>query len=100
MRGPDFQILHNASTTLPQNTQLMKTTALLFLLPFTLAAQDAFEQPPTFSAAAILKPEYAAGAGFTVRDVVPTYGFASLRYSSQSAPTPAAFTSPGWMIVR
>ncbi len=54
MRGPDFQILHNASTALTQNTQLMKTNALLFLLPFTLAAQDAFEQPPTFSAAAIL----------------------------------------------
>lgn len=52
----------------------MKTTALLFLLPFTLLAQDTFEQPPTLSAAAILKPEFAAGDGFTVRDPVPTYG--------------------------
>ena len=48
----------------------MKTTALLFLLPFTLLAQDAFEEPPVLSAAAILKPEFAAG----VRDTVPTYG--------------------------
>lgn len=52
----------------------MKTTALLLALPFTLLAQDGFEQPPTLSAAAILKPEFAAGAGFTVRDPVPTYG--------------------------
>ncbi len=51
----------------------MKTIALLLLLPFTLLAQDSFEQPPTLSAAAILKPEFAAGKGFTVRDPVPTY---------------------------
>jgi hypothetical protein len=48
----------------------MKTTALLLLLPFSLLAQDGFEQPPTLSAAAILKPEFAAG----VREPVPTYG--------------------------
>ena len=52
----------------------MKTTALFLLLPLGLLAQDAFEQPPTLSAAAILKPEFAAGAGFAVRDPVPTYG--------------------------
>ena len=52
----------------------MKITALLLLLPCTLLAQDAFEQPPTLSAAAILKPEFASGPGFTVRDAVPTYG--------------------------
>jgi hypothetical protein len=52
----------------------MKTTALLLLLfPFTLLAQDAFETPPTLSAAAILKPEFASGPGFRVRDAVPTY---------------------------
>ena len=51
----------------------MKTTALLLLLPFALLAQDSFEQPPILSAAAILKPEIAAGQGFTVRDTVPTY---------------------------
>ncbi|MDR3404818.1 MAG: hypothetical protein P4L99_20105 [Chthoniobacter sp.] len=51
----------------------MKTAALLLLLPVTLLAQDAFEQPPTLSAAAILKPEYTTGQGFTVRDAVPTY---------------------------
>jgi len=51
----------------------MKLTAILLFLPFTLLAQDAFEQPPTLSAAAILKPEFAAGPGFTVRDTVPTY---------------------------
>jgi hypothetical protein len=51
----------------------MKTTAILLLLPFTLLSQEAFEQPPTLSAAAILKPEFAAGPGFTVRDAVPTY---------------------------
>ena len=38
-----------------------------------LLAQDAFEQPPTLSAEAILKPEFAAGKGFTVRDPVSTY---------------------------
>jgi hypothetical protein len=52
----------------------MKTTALLLLLPLSLLAQDALEQPPTLSAATILKPEFAAGPGFTVRDPVPTYG--------------------------
>jgi hypothetical protein len=52
----------------------MKTTALLLLLPFALLAQDGFEQPPTLSAAAILKPEFAGGTGFTLRDPVPTYG--------------------------
>ena len=52
----------------------MKSIALLFLLPLSLLAQDAYEQPPTLSAAAILKPEFAAGAGFTTRDSVPTYG--------------------------
>ena len=52
----------------------MKTTALLLILPFTLLAQDGYEQPPTLSAAMILKPEFAAGDGFTVRDPVPTYG--------------------------
>lgn len=51
----------------------MKTIALLLLMPITLLAQDAFEQPPTLSAAAILKPEFAAGPGFTVRDPVSTY---------------------------
>jgi hypothetical protein len=51
----------------------VKTIALLLILPFTLFAQDNFEQPPTLSAAAILKPEFAAGPGFTVRDAVPTY---------------------------
>ena len=57
----------------------MKSTALLFLLPLTLLAQDAsdpqsaFEQPPTLSASAILKPEFAYGPNFTVRDAVPTY---------------------------
>ena len=52
----------------------MKTTALLLLLfHFTLLAQDAFETPPTLSAAAILKPEFASGPGFRVRDAVPTY---------------------------
>ena len=51
----------------------MKTTALLLLLPFTLLAQTSFEQPPTLSATAILKPEFAAGDNFTVRDPVPTY---------------------------
>jgi hypothetical protein len=52
----------------------MKITALLLLLPFTLLAQDTFEQPPTLSAGAILKPEFTSGPGFTVRDPVPTYG--------------------------
>lgn len=52
----------------------MKTSALLLLLPLSLFADDAFEQPPTLSAAAILKPEFVAGPGFTVRDPVPTYG--------------------------
>jgi len=47
----------------------MKITALLAFLPITLLAQD-FEEAPTLSAAAILKPEFAAG----VRDPVPTYG--------------------------
>jgi hypothetical protein len=47
----------------------MKTIALLLLLPITLLAQD-FEEAPVLSAAAILKPEFAAG----VRDPVPTYG--------------------------
>ncbi len=49
------------------------TLALAFVaLP--LFAQDAtFETPPTLSAAAILKPEFAAGNGFTVRDAVTTY---------------------------
>ena len=57
----------------------MKTTTLLLILPLTLvlrvhcAAQDAFEQPPTLSAAAILQPAYVSGPGFTVRDSVPTY---------------------------
>jgi hypothetical protein len=36
-------------------------------LPFTLFAQDGFEQPPTLSVAAIFKPEFAAGIGFTLR---------------------------------
>lgn len=48
----------------------MKITALLLLVPFTLFAQGDFEEPPTLSAATILKPEFAAG----VRDPVPTYG--------------------------
>ena len=48
----------------------MKTTALLLLLTSTLLAQDAFEEPPVLSAAAILQPEFAAG----VREAVPTYG--------------------------
>ena len=52
----------------------MKIAALLFLLPFTLLAQNGFEQPPTLSASIILKPEFAAGQGFSVRDPVPTYG--------------------------
>jgi hypothetical protein len=47
----------------------MNTATLLFLLPFTLLAQE-FEEPPVLSAAAILQPEFAAG----VRDAVPTYG--------------------------
>jgi hypothetical protein len=51
----------------------MKLTALLLLLPCALLAQDAFEQPPTLSAATILKPEFASGPGFKVRDAVPTY---------------------------
>jgi hypothetical protein len=52
----------------------MKAATLLVLLPITLLGQDVFEQPPTLSAAAILKPEFAAGPGFTVREPVPTYG--------------------------
>ncbi len=32
-----------------------------------------FEEPPLLSAAAILKPEFAAGPGFTVRDPVITW---------------------------
>lgn len=52
----------------------MKTIALLLLLPCTLLAEVHFERPPTLSATAILKPEFAAGDGFTVRDPVPTYG--------------------------
>src|SRR6478672_5349888 len=52
----------------------MKSAALFLLLPLTLLAQDGVEQPPTLSAAAILKPEFAAGAGFVVRDPVPTAG--------------------------
>ena len=51
----------------------MKHIALFLLLPFTLLAQDNFEQPPTLSAAAILKPQFAAGTGFTVRDPISTY---------------------------
>ena len=51
----------------------MKKIALLLLLPFTLLAQDAFEQPPILSAAAILQPEIAVGDGYNVRDTVPTY---------------------------
>lgn len=51
----------------------MKRTSALLLLPLTLLAQD-FEQPATLNSAAILKPEFAAGAGFTVRQPVPTYG--------------------------
>lgn len=48
----------------------MKATILLLLLTSTLLAQDAFEEPPVLSAAAILQPEFAAG----VREAVPTYG--------------------------
>lgn len=53
----------------------MKTHTIAFalLLPLTALAQD-FEQPPTLDAATILKPEFAAGPGFTVRPPVPTYG--------------------------
>jgi hypothetical protein len=46
----------------------MRITSLLLLLPLSLLAQD-FEESPVLSAAAILKPEFAAG----VRDEVPTY---------------------------
>jgi hypothetical protein len=52
----------------------MKLSTLLFLVPLASFAQEGFEQPPTLSAAVILKPEYAAGQGFTVRDAVSTYG--------------------------
>ena len=41
------------------------TALLLLLLPLTLLAQDGFEQPPTFSAATILKPELAAGVALS-----------------------------------
>lgn len=51
----------------------MRTLLFLFVLPLTLLAQNAYEQPPVLSAGAILKPEFAAGEGFTVQDAVPTY---------------------------
>src|SRR6187399_795353 len=58
-------------TRLAENSQhsKMKITAILLSLPITLLAQD-FEEAPTLSAAAILKPEFVTG----VRDPVPTYG--------------------------
>jgi hypothetical protein len=55
---------------------------LFHFLPLLLAASSTalaqsplggFEEPPTLSAAVILKPEFAAGPGFVVRDAVPTY---------------------------
>ena len=52
------------------NTQRIIT----ILLATSSAALAQFEEPPPLSAAAILKPEFAAGPGFTVRDPVPTYG--------------------------
>ena len=43
-------------------TQAIRILALLFATAPLLRAQDAaFEDPPTLSAAAILKPEFAAG---------------------------------------
>ena len=55
----------------------------IHLFTFLLAASSAvlaqsqpahFEEPPTLSAATILKPEFAAGPDFAVRDTVSTYG--------------------------
>src|SRR5262245_51671601 len=57
----------------------MKYISLLLLVPFAAAAQfqpppEGFEDPPTLSSAEVLRPEFASGPGFKVREPVPTYG--------------------------
>ncbi len=56
---------------------MTKYIALLLLAPFSLLGQSDStptntEEPPILSAKAILKPDFLAGDGFTVKDEVPT----------------------------